>query len=168
MKLASFFSLMACLLFLAATPLSAQKMAHVDGDAIIPNMPAYKRAKAEVESYGKILQKQLEAESKKVQDFYTSTMEKAQQGLLSPAQQKQAEEQLQKMQQALQQKSAEAERSLAKKEQDLIKPLYEQFNKALTDVAAENGYSYIMDVKLIMYSEGGIDATSKVKAKLGI
>jgi outer membrane protein len=151
-----------------AFSVNAQKMAHVDGDAIIPNMPAYKRAQAEVESYGKILQKQLEGKQAEMQKYYADVMAQVQAGTMAPAQQKEAEAKLMKMQEDLQKAAAKADQDLVKKEQDLIKPLYEQFNNALEAVAKENGYGYIIDKKLILYSDGGIDATSKVKAKLGV
>ena len=55
-----------------------------------------------------------------------------------------------------------------KKEAELTKPLYEELDKALKSVAKDNGYSYILDKKLLLYSEGGIDATAKIKTALGI
>lgn len=165
-KLAALLSF--CLFMAFSVAVDAQKMAHVDGDAIIPNMPAYKRAQAEVEQYGKILQKQLEGKQAEMQGYYADVMAKVQAGTMAPAAQKEAEAKLMKMQEDLQKAAGKADQDLIKKEQDLIKPLYEQFNKALEDVAKENGYGYIIDKKLILYSGGGIDATSKVKAKLGV
>jgi outer membrane protein len=66
------------------TTANAQKIAYIVSEDIVPEMPAYKRAKSEVEAYGKQLQKILEAKQKEAQDFYQSTMEKAQIGELTP------------------------------------------------------------------------------------
>lgn len=147
---------------------NAQKVAYIDAETIIQDMPDYKKAKSEVEAYGKQLQNQLKSEEEKVMKYYQDVMAKAQQGLLSPAQQKQEEEKLQGMQADLQKKAMDADQNLANKEGELTKPLYEKFNQALKDVAKEKGYGYIVDKKLLLYSGGGVDATSSVKAKLGL
>ncbi len=145
-----------------------QKIAYVDPDAIILNMPEYKAAKSELEQYQSILQKQLEGEQAKVQQYYTDVMTKAQRGELSPAQQKTEEEKLMKMQEELQKKALKMEEDMAKKEKDLTQPMYDKFNEALKSVAKANNFAYIFDKKLLLYSEGGEDATEKLKTQLGV
>lgn len=150
------------------TTANAQKIAYIVSEDIVPEMPAYKRAKSEVEAYGKQLQKILETKQKEAQDFYQETMEKAQRGELTPKQQQEAEAKLQELQANLQKEAADADKKLMDKEGELTKPLYEELDAALKKVAKENEYSYILDKKFLLYSEGGIDATSKVKTALGI
>lgn len=159
-------ALLLCLAF--ATPSANAQIAYVDMEQIIEQMPDYKRVKSELESYQKVLQKQLQAEEKKMQDYYASVMQQVQAGTMSPAQQKEAETKLMKMQEDLQKKAADAEKQLIDKEAALSKPLYDKLNGAIKSVAQANKYSYIVDKKLLLYSEGGIDATSKLKAQLGI
>ena len=146
----------------------AQKIAHVEADQIIPNMPEYKRAQSEAKSYGNILQKQLEGKQATMQQYYADIMAKAQTGTLTPIQQQEADTKLQKMRTELQAEAAKADENLLKKEQELLKPVYDKFNTTLVTVSKENGYDYIIDKKICLYSDGGIDATSKVKAKLGL
>ncbi len=152
----------------AATQAQNQVLAYVDIEAVLPNMPEYKRVESELTSYKKVLEKQLEAEEKKMQDYYTSVMKQAQEGILSPQQQKDAETKLQKMQEDLQKKALDAEKQLVQKEAALSKPLYDKFNAAIKSVAQANGYTYIFDKKFMLYSDGGIDATAKLKSQLGI
>lgn len=147
---------------------SQAQIAYVDMEQIIENMPDYKRVKSELESYQKVLQKQLQAEEKKMQDYYTSIMQQAQAGTLSPAQEKEAQAKLEKMQQDLQKKAGDAEKQIFDKEAALSKPLYDKLNTAIKAVATANKYSYIVDKKLLLYSDGGIDATAKLKGQLGI
>lgn len=151
-----------------ASNANAQKIAYIVSEDIVPEMPAYKRAKSEVEAYGKQLQKVLEAKQKEAQEYYQDIMEKAQRGELTPKQEQEAQVKLQEMQANLQKEAADADRKLAEKEGELTKPLYEELDKALKKVAQENQYTYILDKKFLLYSEGGIDATSKVKTALGI
>ena len=40
--------------------------------------------------------------------------------------------------------------------------------EALKEIAKSEGYAYVIDKKLLLYSEGGIDATEKLKTKLGV
>ena len=145
-----------------------QKVAYIDAEAIIKVMPDYKRIESDLTSYKKVLEKQLQAEEKKVQDYYTSVMQQAQAGTMSPKQQQEAEAKLMEMQQTLQQKALDADEQLVKKEQSLTKPLYDKFNAAVKTVAESNGYNYIFDKKMMLTTDGGIDATAKLKTQLGI
>ncbi len=155
-------------LYAAAPSVQAQNIAYVDMEQIIENMPDYKRVKSELESYQKVLEKQLQAEEKKMQDYYASVMQQVQAGTMTPVQQKDAEAKLMKMQEDLQKKALDAEKQLQTKEAALSKPLYDKLNAAIKTVAQANKYAYIVDKKLLLYSDGGIDATSKLKVQLGI
>lgn len=166
LNLLSVFTIVAFMAF--GTTASAQKIAYIVSESIVPEMPAYKKAKSEVEAYGKQLQKVLEAEQKKAQDYYQEIMAKAERGELTPKQEQEAQAKLQTMQADLQKQAADADRKLAEKEGSLTKPLYEELDNALKKVAKENKYTYILDKKFLLYSEGGIDATAQVKAALGI
>ena len=169
-KIINFCSIIAvCTLLGFSTSAQAQqKIAHVDTDATIVEMNEYKSAKSEVESYSQALQKVLEEEQTKVQEYYTEVMKQIKAGTLPPVKQKEAEAKLAEMQEDLQKQAADADRKLAEKEQKLTEPLYEKFNAAVKKVAEANGFAYIFDKKLALYSGGGIDATALIKAELGI
>lgn len=160
-----------CLAFFSLTQSATaqnQVIAYVDAEVIVQAMPDFKRVESELASYQKVLKKQLEAEEKKIQDYYASVMKEVQIGNYSPAQQKEAETKLAKMQEDLQKKAMDAEKQIIQKEAALTKPLYDKFNAALKSVAVANGYNYIFDKKMMLYSDGGVDATAKLKAQLGI
>jgi outer membrane protein len=95
-------------------------------------------------------------------------MQKVQQGILAPAQQKLEEDRLMKMQEDLQRKAMKMEEEMITKEQEMTKPMYDKFNEALKEIAKKEGYSYVFDKKMMLYSDGGIDATDKLKEKLGV
>jgi outer membrane protein len=52
----------------------------------------------------------------------------------------------------------------------LLSPIQEKVNKAIKDVATENGFLYIFDmgVGMVLYADPAADATKMVKAKLGL
>ncbi|BDS12575.1 OmpH family outer membrane protein [Aureispira anguillae] len=146
----------------------AQQIAYIEAEAIVPEMAAYKRAKSEVEAYGKQLQKVLEQKQADMEAYYKEVMDSIKRGLMTPKQQQEAEAKLQRMQADLQKDAMDAEKKLAQKESELTKPIYEAFNQAISKVAKENNYTYVLDKKFMLYSAGGIDATEKVKTALGI
>lgn len=151
-----------------STSVQAQKVAYIDSDAIIVEMPAYKRAKSEVEAYGKQLQKQLEGKQKEMQDYYAEVAQKIEVGGMTRNQEAEAKAKLEKMQLDLQKQAQEADQKLLAKEQELTKPMYEELDAAIKKVAKENSYGYVVDKKFLLYVGGGIDATEKVKTTLGI
>jgi outer membrane protein len=131
-------------------------------------MPEAKAAKSELEQFKSILEKQLEGEQAKAQQYYADVMKKIQEGSLTPLQQKSEEEKLMKMQEDLQKKAAKMDEDLQSKQLEMYKPIEDKFDAALKTVAKANGYSYILDKKLLLYSDGGEDATAKVKSQLGV
>lgn len=62
-----------------------------------------------------------------------------------------------------------ANESRTKKQEELMVPIREKIQKAIDTVGEENGYTYILNPGAILYvGKNAIDATDKVKAKLGI
>jgi outer membrane protein len=165
-KLVFLFSLIAMVAFSATV--QAQTICHIVRDSIIPNMASYKKAQSEAADYGKIIQKQVEGKQAEMQAYYMDVQQKQQRGEMTPVQVKEAEAKLQKMQENYQAFMAESEDKLIAKEQDLVKPVFDEFNAAVTAVCKEDNYGYVIDSTFIMYSAGGIDITAKVKAKLGL
>ena len=158
----------ALVLLLFTSTAQAQTIAFVVSEDIVQQMPTYKKAKAELEAYSKQLQAMLEQKRSEMERYYNDVSVRSQNGTLTPRQQQEAETKLQQMQASLQEEAAKADQKLAQKEQEITKPLYQQLDAALKKVAQKNKYTYIFDKKILLYSEGGIDATAKVKAELGI
>ena len=153
---------------LIASASAQQKIGYVESEVVVQLMPEYQRAKSEVEAYGKQLEKQLKAKEDAMGTYYQGIMARAQTGDLTPKEQQEAEAKLATMQEELQKAAAQADESLMAKEAELTKPMYEKFDTALKAMAKAQGFSYVFDKKLLLYSEGGIDATDKLKAQLGI
>jgi outer membrane protein len=62
-----------------------------------------------------------------------------------------------------------AREEIGKKQEELLAPLHEKIQKAIREVGEENGYTYIMTPQAMLYQgSSAIDATDKVKAKLGL
>jgi outer membrane protein len=165
MKLFSFilFSIIASSAF-AQSPL----MAHVDSDSIIPKMESYIYAMTELQAYSQNMQKQFGGKEAEMEAYYMDVMDKGKKGILSPKEQKDAEAKLQEMQAKLQQFAQEMDAQMMEKEKTLMTPVTDEYNNAIKAVCKQYGYGFILDKKLILYYEGGIDATEKVKTALKI
>ena len=78
---------------------------------------------------------------------------------------------IQEMQQRIAQFEQMAQQDLQTQQQTLMQPILEKANKAVKDVAQENGFVYIFDVgsgNPVYWSEQSVDIMPMVKTKLGI
>jgi outer membrane protein len=80
------------------------------------------------------------------------------------------EKEIQDMQARIQQFQQTADQDLQRKRAELFNPLIERAQLAISNVAKENGYTYVFDVSAgaLVYFENGDDITALVKTKLGI
>ena len=62
----------------------------------------------------------------------------------------------------------EAQRLSQNKEQELLTPIYDKAKKAITDVAKENGYTFVFNKEQLLVSPPGDDLLPLVKKKLGL
>ena len=99
-------------LALGMTSVSAQqKIAFVDSDAILGELPARKQMEVELKNYRDQLQKQLAGQEEELRKYVAGIAEKAQKGELSPLQQQTEEAAIQQKQQDLQKKALEADQN---------------------------------------------------------
>lgn len=150
----------------AGTTMAQSTIAYVEADVLIQDMAEYKKANIDLETYAKQLEAQLKQEQERFQMEYQAVVDSVQKGIITPLQQQQAEARIQAKQQKLQFKGQDAQNKIRAKEQELFKPINDKFSAALKAVATENGYTYIVDKQMLLYFEGGVDATEKVKLKL--
>ena len=62
-----------------------------------------------------------------------------------------------------------AQEAMEKRQRELYLPIEEKIQKVIKEVGDENGYTFIINPQYFLYQGNGvIDATEKVKAKLGL
>ncbi|MGB1121083.1 MAG: OmpH family outer membrane protein [Saprospiraceae bacterium] len=150
----------------AGTTMAQTTIAYVEADVLIQDMAEYKKANIDLETYAKQLEAQLKQEREKFQKEYQAVVDSVDRGIITPLQQQQAQVRIQQKQQKLELQSRDAQNKIVTKEAELFKPINDKFNAALKAVAAEKNYTYIVDKKVLLYFEGGVDATEDVKMKL--
>jgi len=159
----------AIILFTAFNTVQAQKVAHIDSEQLLMAMPETKA---------------METELKKVQQTYAdeyNTQATALQAKLkkydaeAPTQTDVKNEQrrieVESLKQKIQKYAQTADQEIQKKRFDLLKPIVERAQKAVSDVATEKGFIYVFDSSpgkgLIVFDKGE-DLLPAVKAKLGM
>ncbi len=155
-------------LFTAFNTVQAQSVAHIDSEQLLMAMPETKA---------------METELKKVQQTYADEYNAQATALQAKLKKYDAEAPTQTdvkneerrvegegLKQKIQKYAQTADQEIQKKRFDLLKPIVEKAQKAVSDVAKEKGVKYVLDASpgkgLIVFE--GDDLMAPVKAKLGI
>jgi len=153
-----------------STAVAQQKVGHIKVDELLAVMPETQTAQAEIQKY----QTQLEGDAQAMQEEYMTKMQNAQANVDTWTQlrlQKEQEE-LESMGQRIMAFNQSAQQELQRKQMDLMLPIIEKAQEAVNKVAADNGFTYILDASaskaVVVYLDGGDDIMPLVKAELGI
>lgn len=157
------------LIALPFTMFAQDKLGHINSQEIISLMPE----RAQIENTIDTLQTQWENELMKMREEYSSKIKEYQEKQATmPESIKQARiSELTEMEQRIGTFQQTAYTDLQKKQQELIAPIIEKVKKAIDQVGAENGFTYIFDLgtQVILYqSPKSNDVTPLVKKKLGL
>lgn len=165
----TFKTLITTILFLLITlNIDAQsKVAHINSQALISEMPEVKEAQAQLEKLQKTYQTEIEASMKEYQTKLQTYSADAQNQTEVTNQARQKE--LAGMEQNIQQYQQTAAQDIQKKQADLLKPLIDKARAAIQKVAKAQGFDYVIDAteggSLIL--AGGKNLMEEVKVELG-
>lgn len=166
---------LAVALMVSATAVNAQKFGRVDLAAIVTNMTEYKEATVNLEAYGRDLQDQLEQIQVEFNKLYADYEKNV--ATYSDTVRQLKERELTELQQRFQDFQQLAQQDIAKKEAELMNPIYEKANEAVKQVSSAGGYIAIFSTTSDQPASAGLayfdpaqltDITSEVKAALGI
>jgi outer membrane protein len=147
----------------------ALKIGHINTQELLAAMPESDSAQAKVEKIYKDFQSQLEVMQVEFNNKYQEYGAKSKEYSELIRQTKEAE--LQDLNQRIQQFQQSAEQDIQKQRADIFKPVLDKAKKAITDVAKENNFTYVLDLSpgvVLYYSDNSIDLTPMVKIKLGL
>ena len=145
---------------------SAQKVGHVNAQALMLALPDYKVASDELERFA--------GDKKKELEMYFTAFQSSQKEFeaalptLTEEIKQQRYEELMEKQQNIQAKRGQFEQEVALKEQKLVEPIMGKVREAISKVAKENGYTYVFDESTLLYFADAESLDAKVKAALGI
>ena len=145
------------------------KLAHINLDELVVSMSEYDSAVVKFQKFTKVLEEELEnlqVEYRKKYDDYS----KNEANLTDIVKQSRAQE-LQNLGQRMQLFEQQAQEDAQKEQGKLFQPVYEKANKAIEDVAKEQGITYVISANtavLLFKAVGSLDLLPSVKQKMGI
>ena len=155
------------LMFVGFIGFTQSKVAHIDSQALISEMPEVIEAQAQIEKLQKTYQTEIEASMKEYQTKLQTYSADAQNQTEVTNQARQKE--LQGMEQNIQQYQQTASQDIQQKQADLLRPLIEKARAAIQKVARAQGFDYVIDGtqggSLILAD--GKDLMEDVKKELG-
>ena len=150
---------------------TAQKIGYINTETILNKIPSYKTAQSQLERQRQEYQKEVEAGYQNVDELYKAYQ--ADKVLLTEDMKKRREEEIINKEQAVKEmprKYFGQDGSLAKKTEELLKPLQDKVANAVKEVATDDGYSIVIDVfnnPSVVFANPRYDINDKVIGKLG-
>lgn len=156
--------------FGAAKQSFAQKFAYVDTQEIIQLIPEVKEANSNIETFKTQLQKKGQEMLQALQAKYQDLERREAQGEISPKQLETEVAKLKEEENSILVFEQESQQKILDKSESLLAPIRDRIQKAIDDVANENGFDYIFDYStgFVLYADDATNVGAMVKAKLGI
>lgn len=148
----------------------AQKFGYVDTQEILANMTEMKLADNELQKIQNELVAKGEEMVIKFETEYKKYMSEANSGTLSKVQMQQKEEVLVGQQEEIKKFEADIQQQLAKKKEELYKPLLDKVKNEIEKLGKDGAYTMIFDgsAGIILHAAESENLTPTLKAKLGI
>lgn len=180
MKFKSMLLIVAALLLTVAS-VSAQKIGYANVELLLAYMPESKAMNQQLQVFRKQLADRIQTREKYLQEKYAEYQEKGGEMIQSGKTETEAiatleplAKEIEKLEGEVQQAQADAEEKLARKQQELQAPILEKLKKAIDEVAAEKGYTYVFNsvdgagVSILIKAPLEDDMTELILKKLGI
>ncbi|WP_428330223.1 OmpH family outer membrane protein [Mucilaginibacter sp.] len=156
------------MLFVSNLASAQSKIGYINFGEVIRALPEFKTMQSQVEIYQKQFIDQLTAMNTefqtKGQDFQKTS------ATMTDAVRSSKQTELQDFQKRIQDYQNDAQQKVDAKSNELSKPLIDKARAAVTAVAKEKGYNYVLDSSQTTFivSPEGDDLMASVKAKLGL
>ncbi|MFQ5568576.1 MAG: OmpH family outer membrane protein [Rhodothermales bacterium] len=157
-----------CLLLIPSAYAQSVKIGFVNTDVIIANMPEYQQVYT-------TLQQEAEGDRTAYQALIQDYQEKLdryqkQQALLSEERRQEREQELIQLQQDIQQAETTSQQKLARREQELLQPLFDRVGTAIEEIAKEKSIDLVLQFPSVLYANDQtvLNLTPDVATKLGL
>lgn len=160
------------LLTLFTFAMQAQRIAIVDVNDILSNLPEYTQAQNEIDVVAKAWQQEIAQEYDKIKSMYNEYQ--AEQVLMSSEMKSQKEEEImakEKEVREMQKRKFGPEGDLFQKRQELVQPIQDKVFEAIKQYADERGYDIVLDKSSntgILFTSDKFDKTNDIKKRLNI
>jgi len=158
-----------CMLFVGNFAKAQTKIGYINFGEVVRQMPEFKTVQTTIDSYQKTFIDQLTLMNNEYQakgKEYQAT-----QGTMTDAVRSAKQAELADFQKRMQDLQTDAQSKVDAKSNELIKPITDKAKAAVSQVAKEKGYTYVLDSSQgspILVSPEGDDLMAAVKAALGL
>lgn len=144
------------------------KIGYVDFNALLQAMPGIDSVRTELQNYQGTLTDQMDQMRTEFENKYLDYQSKS--AGMSDIIKQNKEQELQQLQERIDAFQSQAQQDLQNKQQKLLQPLIDKAKQAVSDVAKEKGFSYVLNSieDVILFSTPANDLLPAVKEKLGI
>lgn len=156
---------------ISAVTVQAQRVAYVDIEKIMANIPDYKAAQQELDQTAAKWKQEISLEYAKIEEMYRKYQ--AEQVLLSESSRATKEQEIvnqEKQVREMQKAKFGTDGALFKKRQELVKPIQDKVFEVIEKYATERGYDLIFDKSSgvnILFAAPRLDKTQDILKKLG-
>lgn len=158
-----------CMLLAAGYTKAQTKIGYLSFNDLVVSMPQYKDIQGQMQTYNQQFTDELQAMSKEGQDKLAAYDSKK--ATMTDAERSRAEGELQDIQNRITTEQNKAQQAVQAKQNELFKPLVDKLKEAISQVAKEKGYTYVIDsstADLLIVSPPSDDLLAAVKTKLGV
>jgi outer membrane protein len=149
--------------------LTAQtKVGYFDLDYVLPLLPDYKTVEGKMQAYGNQIKAEIEAKGKELDTKAKDYDAKVKSGLLSGAMQELKLRELQDLDKQLNDFQQKAQTDVQNHQAELMSPVLEKIQKALTEVAQANGFSQVFRSEFCYAANKTNNISDLVLKKLGV
>lgn len=160
------------MLMLAPMSLFAQKFAHFNMAAVLPEMAEYKAASADIQKLSKEFQDEYDRLVKEYQSKAEELQRLSNEGKTAQAILQSKATDLQKMQQSIEEFAQVSQQELQKQESEKMEAIQTKIMAAIKKVGEAGGYIYVVNIAggaIPFVNEAlSTDVTAQVKTELGI
>ena len=157
-----------CILSMGSFARAQSKIGYIAMNDLITAMPELKTVNTQMDAYKKTFMDAITSQQAEIQKAGADYQSKR--ATMSDAVRIAKEAELNDMNKRLQDYSNTAQQQVEAKGQEYMKPLYDKANTAITAVAKEKGYTYILDSTQtsLLVKPDGDDIMAAVKLKLAL
>ena len=171
MKKIAFILLLSSCAIIANAQTEQVKIGYADVEYILTELPATKKAEADLTSMKTQLSNQFDIKQKELEKKYKDFIAAGEK--MPEAVRTNTVRELEMLKANLDRFSEDAQVSLQKKQQALLAPIYESIRDAIGEVAKENGFTFILNPKVsgldvVLFGEEKWDVSDLVLKKLGV
>ncbi len=150
------------------------RIGYTNVELVLSMMPEARQVEQQLQTFQGQLEAQLQTKQEYAQQRLEEYMDRQSRGDLTPDQDSQYVVELTALDAEIQSMVSEAEQKLVIRRGELLEPVVERLQTAIDEVAAEGGFTYILNqttsagVSTLLYGPDEDDITAALLAKLGI